>query len=434
MRQPIINLRADKTIKKTAIICLIGLGGFLVWGAAVPLAEGVSAAGKVVVDGDRKTVQHLEGGIIEEILVREGEIVNKGDKIVVLKNTASLANRDQVIQEYASLTASVERLQVLLADEGRPQFETLSSLELGPQEMNDIIERELELFDQQKSAANADLAVLQARRNAAQRTQKSLKKQIIIERKSLVVASEEEAVIAAMFEKQLARRDQLSRAERQKIDLEASIARLQADLETAAATERDLTAQIAQGKAQFSQDISSTLLETRAQLLASQERLNATQDVLDRAIITAPVTGEVLNMQFATVGGVVRPGETIMEIIPKAGAIRALVRIKPSNRASVFEGQTVRTQISAYKGWQAPRLDGRVIGVSADLKTDPATSAVYYEARVLIPAEELTRVSDIDIIPGMPVDVFIYSGRDRTMFDYLFEPLGESVLRGLRSS
>ena len=434
MRQPIINLRADKTIKKTAIICLIGLGGFLVWGAAVPLAEGVSAAGKVVVDGDRKTVQHLEGGIIEEILVREGEIVNKGDKIVVLKNTASLANRDQVIQEYASLTASVERLQVLLADEGRPQFETLSSLELGPQEMNDIIERELELFDQQKGAANADLAVLQARRNAAQRTQKSLKKQIIIERKSLVVASEEEAVIAAMFEKQLARRDQLSRAERQKIDLEASIARLQADLETAAATERDLTAQIAQGKAQFSQDISSTLLETRAQLLASQERLNATQDVLDRAIITAPVTGEVLNMQFATVGGVVRPGETIMEIIPKAGAIRALVRIKPSNRASVFEGQTVRTQISAYKGWQAPRLDGRVIGVSADLKTDPATSAVYYEARVLIPAEELTRVSDIDIIPGMPVDVFIYSGRDRTMFDYLFEPLGESVLRGLRSS
>ena len=209
MRQPIINLRADKTIKKTAIICLIGLGGFLVWGAAVPLAEGVSAAGKVVVDGDRKTVQHLEGGIIEEILVREGKIVNKGDKIVVLKNTASLANRDQVIQEYASLTASVERLQVLLADEGRPQFEALNSLELGPQEMNDIIERELELFDQQKSAANADLAVLQARRNAAQRTQKSLKKQIIIERKSLVVASEEEAVIAAMFEKQLARRDQL---------------------------------------------------------------------------------------------------------------------------------------------------------------------------------------------------------------------------------
>lgn len=434
MRQPIINLRADRTIKKTAIICFIGLGGFLVWGAAVPLAEGVSAAGKVVVDGDRKTVQHLEGGIIEEILVREGEIVNKGDKIVVLKNTASLANRDQVIQEYASLTASVERLQVLLVDEGRPKFEALSSLELGPQEMNDIIERELELFDQQKRAANADLAVLQARRNATQRTQKSLKKQIIIERKSLVVASEEEAVISAMFEKQLARRDQLSRAERQKIDLEASIARLESDLESAAATERDLTAQIAQGKAKFSQEISSNLLETRAQLLASQERLNATQDVLDRAIITAPVSGEVLNMQFSTVGGVVRPGETIMEIIPKAGAIRALVRIKPSNRASVFEGQTVRTQISAYKGWQAPRLDGRVIGVSADLKTDPATSAVYYEARVLIPAEELTRVSDIDIIPGMPVDVFIYSGRDRTMFDYLFEPLGESVLRGLRSS
>ena len=179
-----------------------------------------------------------------------------------------MANRDQVIQEYASLTASVERLQVLLSDEGRPKFEALHSLALGPQEMGDIIERELELFDQQKSAAKADLAVLQARRDAAQRTQTSLKRQIVIERKSLVVANEEEAVIAAMFDKQLARRDQLSRAERQKIELEASIARLKGDLEAAAATERDLTAQIAQGKAQFSQDISSTLLETRAQLLA----------------------------------------------------------------------------------------------------------------------------------------------------------------------
>jgi len=352
----------------------------------------------------------------------------------VLKNIASLANRDQVIQEYASLLASVERLQVLLADQGRPSFDQLNELELGNKEKADIVERELELFDQQQEALKADGAVLLARRDAAKQVQQSRKKQIGIERKALAVAKEEQKVVAAMFEQQLARRDQLSRVERQRIDLEADIARLESDLEAAIATERDLTAQIAQGKARFLQDISSSLLETRASLLAAQERLNATQDVLDRAVITAPVSGEVLNMQFATVGGVVRPGETIMEIVPKVGEVRASIRIKPTNRASVYEGQTVRTQISAYKGWQAPRLDGQIIGVSADLKTDPATSAVYYEARVLIPAEEMARVSEINVIPGMPVDVFIFSGRSRTMFDYLFEPLGESVLRGLRSS
>jgi len=340
----------DKFVIRTALVCLIGLGGFMLWGAAVPLEEGIAATGNVVVDGKRKVVQHLEGGIIDEILVTEGKRVTQGDVIVVLKNTASLASRDQVVQEYASLAASVERLQALLANGDRPSFEFLNDLELGDQEQADIIEREQELFDQQKGTSAANLAVLLARRDAAIQTQKSRAEQISIVRRGLSVSREELAVTRNMFEQQLARRDQLNRVERQVVDQQAEISQLKSERIAAASDEADLNAQITQTKAQFSQELSAGLLQTRAELLAAQERLNATQDVLDRSVIHAPVSGDVLNMQFATVGGVVRPGETIMEIIPNVGEITASVRIRPTDRASVFEGQTVRTQISAYKG------------------------------------------------------------------------------------
>jgi hypothetical protein len=139
-------------------------------------------------------------------------------------------------------------------------------------------------------------------------------------------------------------------------------------------------------------------------------------------------------MEFATIGGVVRPGETMMEIVPNLGEITASVRVRASDRATVYEGQTVRTQFSAFSSWSTPSLDGEVVDVSADLKTDPSTSATYYEARILVPAEQMELIEGNEIIPGMPVDVFIYSGRSRTMFDYLLEPLRESAFRGLRTS
>ena len=398
------------------------------------MEEGIAASGKVVVDSQRKVVQHLEGGIISEIRVRDGQWVEQGQVVVVLEDTTSLANRDQTIQEYAALAASVERLESLKTTDTEPDFSQLEQLTLGEQERADIITREQDLFNQQKNALTADVAVLEARRNASVQTQKARGQQITIVQRALQATRNEYRLISNMFEQRLARRDQVTNVERQVIDLEAEIAQLRSEKQNAAAAQRDLEAQIQQTRANFRQEISATLLETRTQLQAVEERLSSTQNVLDRAVIRAPVSGEVLNMQFATLGGVLRPGETIMEIIPNIGEVTASIRIAPQQRASVFEGQTVRTQISAYKGWQAPQLQGKVLDVSADLKTDPATAQSYYEARVLIPAAEMQRANDIDVTPGMPVDAFIFSGRSRTMFDYLFEPLGKSLFQGLRSS
>ncbi|MEL7130496.1 MAG: HlyD family type I secretion periplasmic adaptor subunit, partial [Pseudomonadota bacterium] len=372
----------DKIIRYTIFSCLLGLGGFVAWAAVAPLEEGVAASGQVIVESERQVVQHLEGGIISDIKVRDGEWVEQGDVLVVLENIVSLAGRDQVIQEYAALAASTARLQALLDGDAEPDFSDMTGLDLGQQERADIISRERSLFAQQRRALAADVLVLTSRSQAAAKTEAARLQQAEIVERSLDVAQGELALMQDMRSRQLVRLDQVSRAERLVAELEGDIARLEADASAAASSRIDLDAQIDQARAQFSRQLSTEFLETRASLLSAEERLRAAQNVLDRSVILAPVSGEVLNLAFSTIGGVVRPGEAVMEIVPNIGEVTASVRIRPNDRNTVFEGQTVRTQFTSYSSWSTPRLDGKVIDVSADLKTDPVTSAGYYEARI----------------------------------------------------
>lgn len=227
--------------------------------------------------------------------------------------------------------------------------------------------------------------------------------------------------------------DQVTRIQREIASLSADIASLTAERDEATASARDAERQIDQFRAERRQTASTELRDARAERLAALERLNAAQDVLDRAVIVAPVSGEVLNLEFMTPGAVVTSAETIMEIVPENQRIVASVRIRPTDRASVFVGQSVRTQVSAYRSWESPQIDGTVQSVSADLKTDPVDGTDYYEARILLATDALAPSDAIEIVPGMPVDAFIYSGHSRTTLDYLFAPVMESVFKGLRT-
>ena len=174
-------------------------------------------------------------------------------------------------------------------------------------------------------------------------------------------------------------------------DFEGTIARLDSEKAVAEAEARNLSSQIAQVRAQFRESISTELRDTTARLQAAEESLSAAQDVLNRAIIKAPVAGEVLNLSSNTKGGVVAPGDTILEIVPDGDSIIASVQFKPTERAKVFEG----------------------LNVQIELPDDGSAAA-------------------LDITPGMPVDVFVFSGKSRTTFDYLFEPIAASIFKGLR--
>ena len=428
------NPLKDKLVRRMALTCAVGFGGFLIWAFVAPLEEGVASNGQIIVEDNRQVVQHLEGGLVKEIFVREGDIAQQGAVLVVLEKTRALANRNQIIQEYAASAASVARLAALRDNQAVPDFSRLDGLELDAIEQQNIIRRESDLFTQQKNALQSDMAVLQTRIQAAEKTIESRNRQVEITNTALQSAQSELKLVREIFAKQLARKDQVTTTERLVANLEGEKARLESEGETAESTILELKARIVQTRSDFARDIASDHLEANAVLLAADEQLRTAQDVLNRSEIIAPVSGEVLNMAFSTVGGVVRPGETLMEIVPDIDRVTASIRIAAVDRSSVHEGQTVRTQFSSYKGWQAPRLEGLITNISADLKVDPITSVSYYEARVHVSPEEMAKTNNLEITPGMPVDVFIYSGTSRTFMEYIFEPLGESLFRGLRNS
>ncbi|MED5550700.1 MAG: HlyD family type I secretion periplasmic adaptor subunit [Pseudomonadota bacterium] len=424
----------DGFVRRAALVCLLGFGGFLGWAAFAPLAQGVPAAGQIVVENQRQVVQHLEGGIIEELLVRDGDRVEAGQALLSLQETASQAARDEVLQEIASLTGSLQRLEALRSGEREPDFSPLNEIGLNAAERADVELRQRDLFDQQRDAFLADIAVLTARRDGARSSQALQARQVAATNRALDAARAQLDLLRERYGRQMVRLDEIRAMERDTAALEAEISSLRAGMQEAATLERDLDGQIEQTRAAFFRQVSADQLDVRTRLAQVRERLNAAQDVLNRAVIHAPATGEVLNLRFATEGGVVRPGEPILEIVPAAGEMTVSARIQPADRAAVYEGQSVRTRLAAYKSWTTPRLDGEVISVSADLKTDQATGAPYYEVRIRIPADEANRVAGLDVIPGMPVEVFIFSGTSRTTLDYIFEPIGESLFRGARRS
>jgi len=429
----VANPMTDPFIRNAALICLLGLGGFLAWAGFVPLAEGVPASGQIVVENSRQVVQHLEGGIIHELLVRDGDRVEAGQQLLSLQETASLSVRDEIMQDIASLTGSLQRLLALRDGLDAPDFSALDAMSLGETERAEVLERQLDLFRQQRQAFNADIAVLTARRDGAQSSRILQARQVVLTQRVLEAAQAQLELLRNRVERQMARLDELRAMERDNASLEAEISRLRTEAQSAANLEQDLEGQIGQAEATFSRQVSTEQLEVRTQLQQAEERLSSAQDILNRSVIIAPVSGEILNLRFSTRGGVVRPGEAILEIVPEVGEVTASVRIRPAQRAAVYAGQAVRTRMSAFKSWMTPQLDGTVVSVSADLKTDEANGVSYYEVRVTVPAAELAKLGDREIIPGMPVEVFIFSGRSRTTLDYLFEPIGESLFRGARS-
>ena len=350
-----VQLMKDPTVRFSAIACAVGLGGFLVWAGFVPLSEGVPANGMVVVENSRQVVQHLEGGIIEELLVRDGDQVEAGQPLLSLQATASQAVRDEILQEIASSLASLARLEALREEEASPDFSAIDMLELGSAERAAVIERQQDLFDQQRQSFEADLGVLQARRDGASDSIRLYRQQITTTERALAAAEDQADLLQQRVDRQMARVDELRAMERDVANLETQIGGLRRDAQQAETTVEDLESQIAQTEANFLRIISTEQLEARTTLEAAEERLSAAQDVLNRIVISAPQAGEVLNLAFSTRGGVVRPGEAILEIVPEVEEVTVSARIGPGDRAAVFQGQAVRTHFTAYKSWMTPR-------------------------------------------------------------------------------
>jgi HlyD family type I secretion membrane fusion protein len=422
----------DRSVLIRGSICAIGFGGFALWGSLAPMDEGIAAAGAVVVEDRRQVIQHLEGGIVTELAVSEGDHVKRGQTLLVLSKSSSGSERDQLLSQLGYLEATIARLTAMRENRQAIDFNRVAALQLSPAVMKEIEAKENDLFRQARDGLRAELSILAARRSSALSVSDARAKQMESAQRGLDATTRRLATAKEQFAKRMVRSDQVESLEREVADLEADLARLESERLEAAASAADFGGQVAQRRIEWQQKAAEDLVAANAELNNKRQALGAAEDVLARTVITSPMDGEVLNLAVSTIGGVVRSGETLMEVVPQSAGLVASVQVPPAERAAIKMGQEVRTQLVAYKGWQVPQLTGTITGVSADLKVDAATQLPYYEARILISADEADKLKGAEASPGMPVQVFIFSGARRTLFEQIGQPIFESWFRGMR--
>jgi len=350
--------------------------------------------------------------------------------LLELEDVQARSERDQHALSVATLRAARDRLAALAALRSGLAFEPATGLAVPPATVAQIHAQQRFLFQQQRSALYADASVLGARGGSLRSDAAAKNRQIAAVEQSLALVRSELAERRQLLAERLIRRDSVDELDREASRLEAEIARLAAERGGSIGQAGEIVQQIGKSRADFLEEISAELTRTRTELADAEEQLRAAEDVLIRTVVRAPQSGKVLNLSFNTLGGVVRPGEAILEIVPASAAVIAEVQVRPNARDAIRAGLPVTARLNINKSWNAPQMVGHVLDVSGDLKIVPETGAAFYEARVLLtPPPELLRT--VDISPGMPVEASVNSGVRRTFLSYLFEPIRMVVLRGL---
>ncbi len=428
-------LPARPRIGATVVVGLVILALFfgLVggWSALAPLTSAAVASGVVKVDSNRKTVQHLEGGIIEEIKVKNDDRVAVGDVLVRLDAAQSHASWALLRGQQNALKALEARL--IAERDGAPAiaFDADLMARRGTPEVAEILAGQESVFATRRKTLAGQVDILHQRQNQLNAEIASRRAQLAAAERQKALIGEEIAGVAALVQKGLERRARLLGLKRQQASLEGARGEQLGLIARARQQIGEAELQIINRRNGQINEVVAELSEVQVRLGELEERLVASRDVLARRDIVSPIAGVVVDLRYFTSGGVIRPGDPILDIVPQHDQLVIEAQIRPLDIDVVKPGLAARVRLTAFKQRTTPTLQGRVVYVSADRLTDPRTGIPYFTARVEIPASELARLDGVKLYPGMPAEVMVVTGA-RTALEYLVDPLRESLQRAFR--
>ncbi|HDZ75649.1 MAG TPA: HlyD family type I secretion periplasmic adaptor subunit [Aurantimonas coralicida] len=413
-----------------ALIITAIFGGFGAWAATAPLAAAVVTPGSFVATGRNKQVQHLEGGIIRKILVNEGEHVDKGQIIIILDKTAARTNVRRLTLRLALFEARSLRLQAMMTGSDSPDFSRIHV------EDEDIAERE-RIIGSQRSLFIAETKGLEGNISIAEKNRDSLRsriqgataqKQAIETQQSLI--AEEMAAKRSLFKQGLYRRSDLFAIERAAAEAAGMLGKLESDIGDFESQVTRLNGQIEQIRQEFRQKATDEVQGVLAEIDDMREQMMSARAVLDRSEIRAPASGILIRLNYHTAGGVIESGKEIAEILPDGDRLVIETVVNPRDIDDVHVGQAAGVRLMSFSQRTTPQLTGEVVYVSADTVSDPRAgkSGDVYIARIALAKDQIDRVSQLTITPGMPADVFIQTAT-RTFFDYVTKPVRDSMER-----
>jgi epimerase transport system membrane fusion protein len=405
-----------------------GLGG---WSAFAPIDSAALAPGIVTVQSYRKTVQHLEGGIVRRLSVEEGQQVSEGDVLIELEGTQFQAEMEVLRVQQLALHAEEARL--LAERDGAPTvvYPEPAGLPSDDARVIEVRQGQDTLFAARRKAYAGEVSVLEQTVTQLEAQIDGLQSVIRSKRSLLDSYSTEIDDLRGLLEDGFADRQKLRELERNSVEQQGEVAELIATSAAAEARINESRLRILQVEREFQTAVATQLGEVQARLADINERLAGAADRVERALIRAPVSGRVLQLAVHTVGGVIAPGQPLLDIVPELELLVVEAQISPLDIDRVQAGLPARLRFSGFKRSRVPEVMGTVTSVSADRLEDANTRTSYYRARVELEPGQMELLDGVELIPGMPVEAMINTG-SRTLLGYLWEPVSESVTRSFR--
>jgi HlyD family type I secretion membrane fusion protein len=410
-------------------LLIVGFFGlFTLWAVWAPLERAAMATGSVVVEGSRRQIQHLEGGIVERILVHEGALVEAGQPVILLDATVP---RTQVAQLAAQLAASEAQIARLRAEAENadaiaphPADEALSP------EAAALVASQGRIFELRRDAMRSQIELLGQRSRQSREEILGLRAEIVGQDRQLELIDREIATVRGLLERGLEREPRLLALERTRAEVVgaraqnfARIARVEQVIVENDMRALDLGVQTMSEAAQKLRDEEVRAAELR-------DRLHVARDAATRTTITAPVSGKVVNLKVFTERGTINPRESVMEIVPRGERLVIDAQIQPGDVDILKIGAPVRVRFSSLPQRDTPVVDGRLDDVAADRQSDPRSGASFYTARISLPPAQIERLG-APVVPGMPVEVTVNAGA-RSLVEYLLMPLAAWHFRAMK--
>jgi HlyD family type I secretion membrane fusion protein len=424
-------VRGPKLMGYAAI--MLFFGGFGGWAAIAPLASAAIAAAVISPEGNRKTIQHLEGGIVREIDVHEGDRVQKGQTLLVLEDVGARAAYDELRDRFVHLMTQKARL---LAEQTGATSVAPPPAPKGfdPALFEPALAAQRQLFESRRATLRGREQILGQRIQELGARIAGLRDAIAAQDQQLALIGREIAGVQTLYDKGLMPLPRLLALKRAQADVRGARATNQASIASDEESIGETRLQLLNTREQWQEQIAQELSQVRADLAGVRSELPSRADVLTRTVLTAPLAGTVMNVRVTTRTGVVKPGEPLLDLVPDDARLVIDARVKPTDMEIVRAGQRARVLFTAYGQRNLPQIFGRLRSISADRMTDERTGEPYFLAKVEVAPAELKRLApEVELTPGMPAEVMILTG-ERTLLDYLIRPFIVSVTKSFRES
>ena len=422
MADPAENDGATASIRFGIFILLlfVGLTGF--WLYTAPLDSAAIASGIVKVEGNRKTIQHIDGGVVRELNVREGDLVKRGQVLLRLDNVQAQSAVGIFSTQYDTLRVQEARLRAERDGQTAIQFPPDLLAKAEDSTIAEAVRGETQLFNARRVAQEAQFSVLRQQVLQLNEQSRGLIAQAQALERQMQLVNEELHGTRELYERGYAPKTRVLALERAMAAIGGQLAEYRGSVGRVRYTVAQAEAQVEQLRRDRLSQVSAELNSVQARIADVSERLTAAKDVLDRTEIRAPETGYVVGLTAFTVGGVINKGDKILEIVPEGSPMLIEARLKPEDAKDVHEGMRTELHLLAYKSRGIPIIHGTILTRSADRLTDPRTGEGFFLIQVEPDQKELDAIEGVKLAPGMPADVLVPTG-SRTALEYLLEPL-----------